>query len=309
MPANVKFKENIAYAMLNELIQKWKNAKRNNTIPTVTREQLQIGLEIQQLSNAIITPAQKMEKRLHNTVTYFVLPIFVLANAGISISLEMFDNISGKYDFLNRSLSVGIDVWWRKRMMKELRHVHPAKILDVATGTADVALEAVSLKPESIIGIDISEGMLSIGRIKIEKRGLSQKISLQKADSENLPFENDSFDAITVAFGVRNFENLEKGLSEINRVLKPGGKLVILEFSRPSLPVIKQVYDFYFRTICPWWGKIISSDFSAYKYLYDSVRAFPEGKDFTNIAASAGMKEMKAKRVTLGIVSLYTGVK
>jgi demethylmenaquinone methyltransferase/2-methoxy-6-polyprenyl-1,4-benzoquinol methylase len=222
---------------------------------------------------------------------------------------EMFDNISGKYDFLNRSLSFGIDVWWRKRMMKELRHVHPAKILDVATGTADVALEAVSLKPESIIGIDISEGMLSIGRIKIEKRGLSQKISLQKADSENLPFENDSFDAVTVAFGVRNFENLEKGLSEINRVLKPGGKLVILEFSRPSLPVIKQVYDFYFRTICPWWGKIISSDFSAYKYLYDSVRAFPEGKDFTNIAASAGMKEMKAKRVTLGIVSLYTGVK
>ncbi len=221
----------------------------------------------------------------------------------------MFDNISGKYDFLNRSLSFGIDVWWRKRMMKELRHVHPAKILDVATGTADVALEAVSLKPESIIGIDISEGMLSIGRIKIEKRGLSQKISLQKADSENLPFENDSFDAVTVAFGVRNFENLEKGLSEINRVLKPGGKLVILEFSRPSLPVIKQVYDFYFRTICPWWGKIISSDFSAYKYLYDSVRAFPEGKDFTNIAASAGMKEMKAKRVTLGIVSLYTGVK
>jgi len=222
---------------------------------------------------------------------------------------EMFDNISGKYDFLNRSLSFGIDVWWRKRMMKELRQVHPAKILDVATGTADVALEAVSLKPESIIGIDISEGMLSIGRIKIEKRGLSQKISLQKADSENLPFENDSFDAVTVAFGVRNFENLEKGLSEINRVLKPGGKLVILEFSRPSLPVIKQVYDFYFRTICPWWGKIISSDFSAYKYLYDSVRAFPEGKDFTNIAASAGMKEMKAKRVTLGIVSLYTGVK
>ena len=222
---------------------------------------------------------------------------------------EMFDNISGKYDFLNRSLSFGIDVWWRKRMMKELRHVHPAKILDVATGTADVALEAVSLKPESIIGIDISEGMLSIGRIKIEKRGLSQKISLQKADSENLPFENDSFDAVTVAFGVRNFENLEKGLSEIKRVLKPGGKLVILEFSRPSLPVIKQVYDFYFRTICPWWGKIISSDFSAYKYLYDSVRAFPEGKDFTNIAASAGMKEMKAKRVTLGIVSLYTGVK
>lgn len=221
----------------------------------------------------------------------------------------MFDNISGKYDFLNRSLSFGIDVWWRKRMMKELRQVHPAKILDVATGTADVALEAVSLKPESIIGIDISEGMLSIGRIKIEKRGLSQKISLQKADSENLPFENDSFDAVTVAFGVRNFENLEKGLSEINRVLKPGGKLVILEFSRPSLPVIKQVYDFYFRTICPWWGKIISSDFSAYKYLYDSVRAFPEGKDFTNIAASAGMKEMKAKRVTLGIVSLYTGVK
>jgi demethylmenaquinone methyltransferase/2-methoxy-6-polyprenyl-1,4-benzoquinol methylase len=222
---------------------------------------------------------------------------------------EMFDNISGKYDFLNRSLSFGIDVWWRKRMMKELRKAQPKKILDVATGTADVALEAVSLKPDSITGIDISEGMLSIGRIKVEKRGLSQKIILQKADSENLPFEDNSFDAVTVAFGVRNFENLEKGLCEINRVLKPGGKVVILEFSRPSMPIVKQIYDFYFRTICPWWGKVISSDFSAYKYLYDSVRAFPEGKDFTNIATSAGMKEMKSKRVTLGIVSLYTGIK
>jgi demethylmenaquinone methyltransferase/2-methoxy-6-polyprenyl-1,4-benzoquinol methylase len=222
---------------------------------------------------------------------------------------EMFDNISGKYDFLNRSLSFGIDVFWRKRMMLELRRIQPKNILDVATGTADVALEAASLKPEKITGIDISEGMLSVGRIKIEKRGLSKLITLQKADSENLPFESNTFDAVTVAFGVRNFENLSKGLSEIGRVLKPGGKLVILEFSRPSAPLIKQVYDFYFRTICPWWGKVVSKDFSAYKYLYDSVKAFPEGKEFTTIASAAGLKEMKAKRVTLGIVSLYTGVK
>lgn len=222
---------------------------------------------------------------------------------------EMFDSISGKYDFLNRSLSFGIDVWWRKRMIRELKKSNPSTILDVATGTADVALEAASLKPQKITGIDISEGMLSIGRKKVANKNLQNLITLIKADSESIPFKDNSFDAVTVAFGVRNFENLKLGLSEINRVLKPGGKLVVLEFSRPSLPVIKQIYDFYFRTICPWWGKVVSKDFSAYRYLYDSVKAFPEGKNFTDIACAAGMKDMKSKRVTLGIVSLYTGIK
>ncbi|MEZ5173394.1 MAG: bifunctional demethylmenaquinone methyltransferase/2-methoxy-6-polyprenyl-1,4-benzoquinol methylase UbiE [Bacteroidia bacterium] len=222
---------------------------------------------------------------------------------------EMFDNISGKYDFLNRSLSFGIDVWWRKRMIRELKKLKPQSILDVATGTADVALAAVSLKPLKITGIDISEGMLGIGRTKVARKNLESLITLVKADSEAIPFGDNTFDAVTVAFGVRNFENLALGLREINRVLKPGGKLVILEFSRPSLPVVKQLYDFYFRTICPWWGKVVSKDFSAYRYLYDSVKAFPEGKNFTNIASAAGMKDMKSKRVTLGIVSLYTGIK
>ena len=222
---------------------------------------------------------------------------------------QMFDNISGKYDFLNRSLSFGIDVIWRKMMMRELRKHRPETILDVATGTADVAIEAVKLKPKHITGMDLSEGMLRVGREKIKRRGLEQIITLEKGDSEALHYQDASFDAVTVAFGVRNFEDLSKGLSEINRVLKPGGRLVILEFSRPSLPLVKQVYDWYFRHFCPWWGKIISKDYSAYKYLYESVKAFPEGKNFTEIAKAVGFKELRARRVTLGIVSLYTGVK
>lgn len=222
---------------------------------------------------------------------------------------QMFDNISHRYDFLNRSLSFGIDILWRKVMMKELKHLNNAKILDVATGTADVAIETARLKPESITGVDISEGMLEIGRKKIESKGLNHLIKLEKGDSEDLKYESNSFDAVTVAFGVRNFENLSKGLSEINRVLKPGGKIVVLEFSRPKTFGIKHVYDMYFKYICPWWGKIVSKDYSAYKYLYDSVKAFPEGEEFNTIAKNAGFSKMKAKRVTLGIVSLYTGIK
>lgn len=222
---------------------------------------------------------------------------------------QMFDNISPKYDFLNRSLSLGIDVWWRKKMMLELKGISLNQVLDIATGTADVALATSKLKPNSIIGVDISEGMLSVGRIKVEKKGLSSLIKLQKADSENLPFSENQFDAITVAFGVRNFEHLSKGLDEMCRVLKPGGKLVILEFSRPRIFPIKQLYDFYFRYFCPWWGKVVSKDNSAYKYLYDSVSAFPEGEQFLTIAQQSGFKQLKAQRLTFGIVSLYTATK
>jgi demethylmenaquinone methyltransferase/2-methoxy-6-polyprenyl-1,4-benzoquinol methylase len=222
---------------------------------------------------------------------------------------QMFDNISPKYDFLNRSLSLGIDVWWRKKMMRELKGNALNQVLDIATGTADVALATSKLKPNSIIGIDISEGMLAVGRIKVEKKGLSSLIKLQKADSENLPFSENQFDAITVAFGVRNFENLSKGLDEMCRVLKPGGKLVILEFSRPRIFPVKQLYDFYFRYFCPWWGKVVSKDNSAYKYLYDSVSAFPEGEQFLSIANQSGFKQLKAQRLTFGIVSLYTATK
>jgi demethylmenaquinone methyltransferase/2-methoxy-6-polyprenyl-1,4-benzoquinol methylase len=183
------------------------------------------------------------------------------------------------------------------------------QVLDIATGTADVALATSKLKPNSIIGVDISEGMLSVGRIKVEKKGLSSLIKLQKADSENLPFAENQFDAITVAFGVRNFEHLTKGLDEMCRVLKPGGKLVILEFSRPRIFPVKQLYDFYFRYFCPWWGKVVSKDNSAYKYLYDSVSAFPEGEQFLTIANQCGFKQLKAQRLTFGIVSLYTAIK
>ena len=222
---------------------------------------------------------------------------------------QMFDNISPKYDFLNRSLSLGIDVWWRKKMMRELKGHALNQVLDIATGTADVALATSKLKPNSIIGVDISEGMLAVGRIKVEKKGLSSLIKLQKADSENLPFSENQFDAITVAFGVRNFEHLSKGLDEMCRVLKPGGKLVILEFSRPRIFPVKQLYDFYFRYFCPWWGKVVSKDNSAYKYLYDSVSAFPEGEQFLSIANQSGFKQLKAQRLTFGIVSLYTATK
>lgn len=222
---------------------------------------------------------------------------------------QMFDNISPKYDFLNRSLSLGIDVWWRKKMMRELKGISLNQVLDIATGTADVALATSKLNPNSIIGVDISEGMLSVGRIKVEKKGLSSLIKLQKADSENLPFSENQFDAITVAFGVRNFEHLSKGLDEMCRVLKPGGKLVILEFSRPRIFPVKQLYDFYFRYFCPWWGKVVSKDNSAYKYLYDSVSAFPEGEQFLSIAQQSRFKQLKAQRLTFGIVSLYTATK
>jgi demethylmenaquinone methyltransferase/2-methoxy-6-polyprenyl-1,4-benzoquinol methylase len=222
---------------------------------------------------------------------------------------QMFDSISGNYDFLNRSLSFGIDVYWRKKLVNQLGGNKPKHMIDIATGTADVALSLLKLKPESIIGIDISEGMLGVGRKKILKRGAEKTIQLERGDSEKLRFVDNRFDAATVAFGVRNFENLEQGLSEINRVLKPGGKLVILEFSRPKNFPIRQLYDFYFRYFCPWWGKLVSKDASAYRYLYDSVSVFPDGTDFLEIAGRCGFKDLKAERVTFGIVSLYTGVK
>lgn len=222
---------------------------------------------------------------------------------------KMFDSISGRYDFLNRFLSLGTDIYWRKLMVNRLRAKQPKTILDIATGTADVAIAMRKISPEQIIGLDLSEGMLEIGREKVKKKGLGNLIQLVKGDSENLPYQENTFEAVTVAFGVRNFENLLKGLSEMNRVMKPGGKVVILEFSRPRIFPIKQLYDFYFKYFCPWWGKLISKDDSAYRYLYESVNVFPEGEKFLDVARNAGFKDLKAERVTFGIVSLYTGVK
>ena len=197
---------------------------------------------------------------------------------------NMFDKIAFRYDFLNRFLSAGIDASWRRKAIKELKDRQPQNILDVATGTGDFAIASYKiLNPAKITGIDISEGMLGLGRKKIEKLGLADKIQLLNGDSEAIFFADNSFDAVTVAFGVRNFENLEKGLSEIYRVLKPNGKLVVLEFSKPTSPVIKSPYKFYMKFITPKIGKLISKNNEAYKYLNNSVQQFPEKETFTNI--------------------------
>ncbi|SRR5690606_32087414 len=222
---------------------------------------------------------------------------------------RMFDNISRHYDFLNHFLSLGIDRIWRRRAISVLKPLKPRAILDVATGTGDFAIQALSLDPEKIIGVDISEGMLAIGRRKIEARRLSDKVALLRGDSENLEFEENKFDAVTVAFGVRNFENLEKGLAEILRVLRPGGMLVVLEFSRPVKFPIKQLYHFYFKTILPRIGRLVSKDRSAYTYLPESVEAFPDGTDFERILQKVGFKDTTCEKLTLGISSIYTGRK
>jgi len=221
----------------------------------------------------------------------------------------MFNSISGKYDFLNHLLSFGIDILWRKKAVQILRKNQPKLILDIATGTADFAIEALSLKPKKIIGIDISEGMLSVGREKLIKRNLTDKIELLVGDSETLPFKDNLFDAIIVSFGVRNFENLEKGLSNMLRVLKPGGKIVILEFSNPKSFPFKQIYQFYFRWILPKIGKLISKDRAAYTYLPDSVEAFPDGDNFLQILNKIGFQKSQCTPLTLGISSIYSGSK
>ncbi|MEH0157904.1 bifunctional demethylmenaquinone methyltransferase/2-methoxy-6-polyprenyl-1,4-benzoquinol methylase UbiE [Limibacter armeniacum] len=222
---------------------------------------------------------------------------------------QMFNNISSKYDLLNRMLSVGIDILWRKAAIKKLKNEQPKVILDVATGTGDLAIEALSLKPEKVIGVDISEGMLSYGRKKLQERNLQDKITLHLGDSENLQFEDNTFDAVTVAFGARNFENLEAGLREIQRVLKPGGTLVVLEFSKPEMFPFKQVYNFYFKNILPLIGKMISSDNSAYTYLPESVQEFPYGEKFNQVLRNLGYQSVKCDPQTFGISSIYTAKK
>lgn len=222
---------------------------------------------------------------------------------------QMFDNIAPKYDFLNRTLSFGVDIIWRKIAVNKLKKLQPKYILDIATGTSDLAIEAMKLQPQKIVGIDISEGMLQIGREKIKQRKLSETIYLQKADSENIPFKDNEFDAAMVSFGVRNFEHLEQGLKEINRVLKPGGMLMILEFSQPESFPVKQLYGFYSKRILPKIGNSISKDNAAYSYLPESVEAFPHGKKFVQILESCGYRDAKQTKLTFGIASIYTGIK
>lgn len=223
---------------------------------------------------------------------------------------HMFNNIAPQYDFLNRFLSAGIDISWRKKALSMLKNDQPKKILDIATGTADVAIMASKiLSPEKIIGIDISQGMLDLGKKKVTDQGLDKIIELQLGDSEAIQFNENSFDAVTVSFGVRNFQQLEIGLSEIKRVLREGGKLIVLEFSRPSLPGVQQLYKLYMSLVAPGIGKLFSNNRDAYQYLNDSVQKFPEGKDFVQVLESVGFKNTSFKRLSLGICSIYIGTK
>jgi demethylmenaquinone methyltransferase/2-methoxy-6-polyprenyl-1,4-benzoquinol methylase len=221
----------------------------------------------------------------------------------------MFDNIAHRYDFLNHFLSLGIDKIWRRITINQLKQDKPDKILDIATGTGDLALAALQLKPSEIIGIDISEEMLNRARVKISKAGKSHVIRFEKGDSEKINFPDNIFDAAVVAFGVRNFENLQKGINEIFRVLSPGAKFVVLEFSRPRNLLIRLVYNFYFFRILPFFGKLFSKDNRAYTYLPESVNAFPDGQEFLNYLANAGFKELRSRTLTFGIASIYSGRK
>lgn len=222
---------------------------------------------------------------------------------------QMFDTISGNYDGLNRVISFGIDIKWRKKVLKIVSACNPKKILDIATGTGDLAILMTGTNAEKITGLDISSGMLEVGRKKIIDKGLSDKIDMVLGDSENIPYEDNTFDAITVAFGVRNFENLEKGLSEILRVLKPNGIFVILETSVPEKTPFKQGYRFYSRHILPLIGKLFSKDNSAYQYLSDSASVFPYGEALNNILRKTGFIDVTALPQTLGVATIYSASK
>lgn len=219
---------------------------------------------------------------------------------------DMFNNISKTYDVLNRMMTMGIDTIWRKKAIRSLLSIKPQLILDVATGTGDFAIESLRiLKPKKIIGVDISSGMLEVAKTKIVKKGLSDQFEVQLGDSEKLQFADNTFDAVTVAFGVRNFENLPQGLADIHRVLKPGGKAVILELSNPTAFPVKQLYHFYFHKFTPAMGKLISKDASAYSYLPESVANFPDGDRFAAITKQVGFRETKVRPQTFGFCTIY----
>ena len=223
---------------------------------------------------------------------------------------EMFDNIAPAYDKLNHRLSWNIDKTWRNKAIKALQPFHPQTMLDIATGTGDFAiLAAKMLKPQKLIGADISEGMMNIGRQKVEKEQLSHVISFMKEDCMNLSFADNTFDAITAAFGIRNFEHLDKGLSEMHRVLKPGGHLSILELTTPITFPMRQLFKIYSHTFLPFYGKIVSKDKSAYHYLTASIEAFPQGETMMEIFKKAGFTDMRFKRLTFGICTMYLATK
>lgn len=221
----------------------------------------------------------------------------------------MFDTISGDYDGLNRVISFGIDIKWRKKVVNMVAKSNPETILDIATGTGDLAINLAETNATKIVGLDISSGMLAIGKEKVKKKGLDSKIDLVLGDSENMPFEDNTFDAITVAFGVRNFETLENGLKEILRVLKPGGTFVILETSVPTKTPYKQGYAFYTKNILPLIGKIFSKDRSAYRYLSESASVFPYGEALNNILRKIGFINVEDFPQTFGVATIYKSSK
>ena len=222
---------------------------------------------------------------------------------------EMFDGIAPKYDLLNHLLSMGIDKSWRRKAMRELEGGRRGTVLDIACGTGDFSIEALRHGVERVVGADISENMLAVAREKAREKGLEDRLEFRYGDSENLDFEDGTFDAVTVAFGVRNFEHLERGLAEMCRVLRPGGKVVVLEFSTPERFPMKQLYRFYFKQILPRVGGFVSGDRKAYEYLPASVFAFPQGDRFLQIMRSCGYRNVAQRRLTFGIASLYTGEK
>lgn len=221
----------------------------------------------------------------------------------------MFDNIARNYDFLNHFLSFGIDILWRKRLIRTLKKYKPKSILDIATGTGDLAIMATTTGADKIVGIDISTQMIGVGNQKISKRGIVQTVSLTEGDAENLSFDSESFDAAMVAFGVRNFENLEKGLIEINRVLKSNAPFCVLEFSKPQHFPVKQLYGFYSFNLLPKIGRLISKDKRAYTYLPESISEFPHGDGFLAILKKCNFKNVRLKRLSFGIATLYIGEK
>lgn len=219
---------------------------------------------------------------------------------------EMFDNIAHRYDFLNHLLSLGIDITWRKKAVKYIGTIQPKKILDVASGTGDFAFEALALKPEKITGFDLSEGMMNYGRAKAAKMNVADIVTFVKGDSEQMPFADNSFDAVTVGFGVRNFEHLEVGLREMYRVTRPGGKIAILEASQPQNTILRALFGLYFGNVVPMIGRLFSKDARAYSYLPESVKAFPEGFEFIKILENIGFRNIKWQPLTFGACAFYS---
>jgi demethylmenaquinone methyltransferase/2-methoxy-6-polyprenyl-1,4-benzoquinol methylase len=223
---------------------------------------------------------------------------------------NMFNNIAGKYDFLNHFLSLGIDHLWRRSLVKMMKKQIPTQVLDIATGTGDLAVAVAKAFPNAkVIGADISENMLEIGKQKMIRKKLNDRVLMEMGDSENLKYEDGYFDAVTVAFGVRNYEDLQKGLNEMYRVTQIGGRVYILEFSKPSAFPFKQIYNFYFLKVLPLFGKTVSKDHHAYTYLPESVQQFPDGHDFLNYLEDSGYQDVSQKRLTFGIASIYSGKK